>query len=201
MSVSKMWDEKFSRDGYLYGKAPNAYLKEIIDGFKTPKSILFLGEGEGRNACYAAKLGHSCHALDASRVGLDKLRTLAAEYGVEVETVLTDLQHWEPDDVYDAILCSYLHLPDPLRTESFTKALSSLRPGGLFAGEFFAKEQLKRTSGGPKDLDLLYSTDDFEKLAQPGYFIQELIQHEMLLDEGEGHQGQAVVIRAAIRHL
>lgn len=199
MSIAKMWDEKFSRDGYLYGKTPNVYLKEIIDGLGEPKSILFLGEGEGRNACYAARLGHRCHALDASAVGLEKLKTLAVECGVAVETTLLDLAHWEIDREYDAVLCSYLHLDEPLRSAAFAKALACLRPGGVFAGEFFAKAQIDKTSGGPKDADLLYSTGDFEKLLQPGYALETLVQCETALDEGGGHQGEAVVIRVAVR--
>ena len=61
-----MWDEKFGRDGYLYGKEPNVFLKNAIDAIEKPASILFLGEGEGRNAVYAASKGHKSFALDNS---------------------------------------------------------------------------------------------------------------------------------------
>lgn len=48
MSIQQIWNEKFSREGYLYGKEPNAFLKEQLKNIKAGSSILFLGEGEGR---------------------------------------------------------------------------------------------------------------------------------------------------------
>ncbi len=199
MGIGKMWDEKFSREGYLYGKLPNMYLQHIIEKLPPKSEILFLGEGEGRNACFAAKLGHICHAVDASKVGLQKLDAFAKECAVTVDTSLQDIADWEPAQSYDAILCSFLHLEEPLRTRTFVKALGALNQDGIFAGEFFSHAQATRDSGGPKDEKLLYDLRSFEKLKRPGFVCEELKTVVVELDEGEGHKGEAEVLRVRFR--
>ncbi|MEJ2468153.1 MAG: class I SAM-dependent methyltransferase, partial [Campylobacterales bacterium] len=95
--IGKIWNEKFSREGYLYGKEPNAYLKSVMETLPAGSRILFLGEGEGRNACYAAAKGFEAHAIDASDIGLKKLEQMASEQGVTVATMHLDLAEWEPE--------------------------------------------------------------------------------------------------------
>ena len=197
--IGKIWNEKFSREGYLYGKEPNAYLKSVMETLPAGSRILFLGEGEGRNACYAAAKGFEAHAIDASDLGLKKLQKMAAEQGVTVATMHLDLAHWEPEASFDAVLCSYLHLEEPLRSDVFVKALSVLNEGGVFAGEFFEKSQLTRDSGGPKAPELLYDLRSFEKLKRPWFVCETLEERTVALDEGRGHQGEAEVIRVRFR--
>jgi len=166
-SVEKMWNSKFSCEGYMYGKEPNQFLKQEIDKFKTPAKILFLGEGEGRNAVYAALNGHDATALDISSIGLKKAKKLAEEFNVDIKIVHTDIEKWQPLEKYDVVMSSYLHLNEPLRTKAFNKAMDVLEDSGLFIGEFFSKEQLSRSSGGPKSLDLLYSIESLQTIFQP----------------------------------
>lgn len=199
MKIGKVWNEKFSREGFLYGTKPNAYLKEVMDALPRGARILFLGEGEGRNACYAAENGLEAHAIDASEVGLEKLQEMARSRGVTVEVTHLDLAHWEPEETYDAVLCSYLHLEEPLRTAVFVKALAIVNRGGVFAGEFFATSQIERDSGGPKALELLYELKSFEKLKRPWFDVDMLEACSVELDEGKGHQGLADVIRVCFR--
>jgi len=198
--IGKIWNEKFSREGYLYGKTPNAYLKGVMETLPAGSRILFLGEGEGRNACFAAAQGFEAHAIDASDIGLRKLQAMAKDMGVTVTAIHLDLAEWEPDEIYDAVLCSFLHLEEPLRSDVFVKALSVLDEGGVFAGEFFATSQLQRDSGGPKAPELLYDVASFEKFKRPWFDCETLAAFSVELDEGPGHQGTADVIRVLFRH-
>lgn len=198
MNIGQMWDEKFGREGYLYGTEPNRFLKSVIDALPSGSRVLFLGEGEGRNACYAAAAGMVVSAIDASETGLQKLASLAASKHVSVTAIHLDLAFWEPEEHYDAILCAYLHLEEPLRSDVFVRALSAVAPGGIFAGEFFATSQIERNSGGPKALELLYDTQAFEKLQRP-WFDANIEALRVELDEGRGHQGTADVIQVHFR--
>ena len=202
MAIQKMWNEKFSRDGYLYGKNPNAFLAEK-SALLTPQSdILMLGEGEGRTAVYLASLGHKVTALDASDVGLEKCSALAAEMNVNVKTIHADLEVWRSERSYDAVMTSFLHLMEPLRSIAFSTSLESIRPGGFFIGEFFAVEQLSRDSGGPKMAELLYTLDSVTKIfKRDGFKVRVLEQCEDYLDEGSGHQGDAVLVRVIVQKL
>ena len=150
-----MWDEKFSREGFLYGLKPNEFLKNNFHKLEKSGDILFLGEGEGRTALYAASLGYKVSALDASEVGLQKTQARAKEMNVEVQTILADLDIYKYETRYSSILCSFLHLPNPLRREAFSKALRALKMNGLFMAEFFSTAQLPLKSGGPKMEELL----------------------------------------------
>lgn len=195
----EFWNERFGREGYFYGIHPNLYLKSHIDLLSANRTILFLGEGEGRNAIYAASLGHTVTALDASDIGLAKTAALAKERELEVTLVHTDLELWNPAESYDAIMCSFLHLSEPLRTEVFQKAISRLNPGGLFAGEFFSIDQLPKTTGGPKDETLLYSAKELRSILESApCSIIELCEIDTDLNEGKGHVGIASVVRMAV---
>lgn len=194
------WNERFAREDYFYGTEPNVYLKSLIDSLPENSDILFLGEGEGRNAVYAALAGHNVTALDASEIGLMKTMALADEKGCSLRPVLMDLDFWSPIEQYDAILCSFLHLPEPLRTKTFAKVMKVLNDGGLYGGEFFSIHQLPKSTGGPKDPELLYTANDLEKiLTSLPCEILELQETDTELSEGSGHVGLASVVRMKVR--
>lgn len=198
--MQRLWNEKFSREGYLYGKNPNRFLSTHIDGSTRASTILFLGEGEGRNACYAAMQGHSVTALDASDIGLRKAQELASAMDVVIETLQVDLEHWQTEVQYDTVMASFLHLKEPLRTLAFGKAIDALKPSGIFVAEFFSTKQLPLSSGGPKDVDLLYTVEALHKLFDRSdveiISLEEIVE---TLDEGRGHQGDAELIRVVVR--
>ncbi len=202
MSMQTMWNEKFSRDGYLYGKEPNAFLAANEPRLRPKSSLLMLGEGEGRTACYMALKGHEVSALDASDVGLEKTRALADEMGVSVETIHADLSVWKSQKSYDGVLTSFLHLPEPLRSKVFSDALDMLSAGGYFMGEFFSQKQLARDSGGPKILELLYTLESMQAIVtREDIEIIELNECVDHLSEGSGHQGEADLMRVIVKKL
>lgn len=194
MTQQEFWNGKFSRDGYLYGKNPNVFVEKCYLNFKKSQRVLCLGEGEGRNAVFLASKGYEVAALDASDVALKKLETFAQEKNVTVHTRCIDLNEWTPTKKYGAIVFSFLHLTSPEKKMLFSKIESALKGKGFLIAEVFSKNQLNYNSGGPKDEELLYSVDDF-KDAFPHSIIHKLEEVEVELDEGNGHQGRASVIR------
>lgn len=194
------WNERFGREGYFYGTTANRYLASHIDLLPPQQTILFLGEGEGRNAVYALECGHTVTALDAAEIGLAKTAQLAQSKGLEVSLIHTDLEFWNPTQPYDAIMCSFLHLYEPLRSEVFAKALEYLNEGGVFVGEFFSIHQFPKTTGGPKDINLLYSTDTLLSIleAMPCKIL-ELYEMDTQLREGLVHNGLASVVRLKVQ--
>lgn len=198
MEQQNFWNTKFLRDGYLYGKEPNNFLVSCEKNFKKSERLLCLGEGEGRNAIFFAKKGFKVAALDASDVGLEKLKTFASESNVEVKTKCLDLNDWEPSKKYGAILASYLHMYKKDRETLFEKIESSLKSTGFFVGEFFSTKQVNYTSGGPKDLELLYTVEDFENSFK-NCTVHKLEECNVTLSEGRGHQGEASVIRVILQ--
>ena len=199
MSIANVWDEKFQREGYVYGLYPNAFHVSESARLKSNSSILFLGEGEGRNACYFASRGFAATAIDASPVGLQKTNDLASQLNVIVETILQDLMHFEADQQYDALMASFLHLSEPWRTRIFREVINALKPGGFFIAEFFSQNQLQYSSGGPKNSDLLYTVDSLQDIFSISSAKIHLLEEVVAcLDEGRGHQGDAALIRMII---
>ncbi len=197
-----MWNEKFSKEGFMYGTECNVFIKDNILLVPSKSSVLCLGEGEGRNAVYLAQQGYIVEAIDASDVGLAKLDKRAQEEGVDIHSEVLDLKDWNPKKQYDAIVASFLHLTEPLRTEVFSKACDSLKPQGHIIMEFFSKDQFRDgfKSGGPKDLDLLYDVEElFPIFTRNDITIMQLSQEEDELNEGWGHQGKASLIRVIVK--
>ncbi|WP_428024545.1 class I SAM-dependent methyltransferase [Arcobacter sp.] len=194
MNQQEFWNSKFSRDGYLYGLEVNQFIKYCYDNFKKSQKVLCLGEGEGRNAIFLAKKGYEVEAIDASDVGLNKLYEQSKLENVEVKTTCIDINNWEPEKKYGAILFTFMHLKIEELKILLKKVENSLKEKGFFVVEVFSKNQIEKNSGGPKDLELLYSVDDFKDN------IKELKIHKLEeviveLNEGTGHQGEASVIR------
>ncbi|MDD2886235.1 MAG: methyltransferase domain-containing protein [Aliarcobacter sp.] len=199
MSQQIFWNGKFSKADYFYGTKPNQFLASKIELFKNHKKFLCLGEGEGRNAIFFAQNGFEVSAIDASDVGLAKLDSRSKEENLEIKTFCMDLNHWKADEKYDVIVASYLHMYKDEREKLFEKIENSLNSNGYFVGEFFSTKQLTYNSGGPKDLDLLYTVEDF---ANHFTLCKKNISEEIVtLDEGIGHQGVACVIRVVIQKI
>lgn len=199
MSQQIFWNNKFSKVDYFYGTKPNEFLASKLELIKDKKTLLCLGEGEGRNALFFAQNGLEVSAIDASDVGLAKLESKSKEENLDIKTIFMDLNHWEANIKYDVIAASYLHMYKNEREELFKKIEDSLNSGGYFIAEFFSTKQLTYNSGGPKDLDLLYKIEDFQNhfnLCEKN--ITEEIVH---LSEGIGHQGEACVIRVEIKKI
>lgn len=197
-----MWDNKFNRDDYLYGTEPNRYIESCSVDFQNGSKIICFGEGEGRNSIFFAKNGFQVTALDASRVGLDKAKKLAENSQVEIETVLSKIEDFKTSESYDYGVSSFMHLHRDDREAMFNSILNSLKNGGLFVGEFFSSNQLSYSSGGPKDIELLYSLDETKDILEKlNCKILELDEVLVDLNEGEGHRGEASVIRVKIEKI
>mgnify|MGYP000064795558 CR=1 FL=1 len=194
MNEQELWNKKFSRDGYLYGTNPNQFIKDASANFKKSQTVLCLGEGEGRNAIFLAKEGFVVEAIDASDIGLNKLFEQSKIEDVEIKTNCLDINDWQASKKYGVILFSFLHLKIDELKILIKKIESSLEEEGFFVCEVFSKRQIERNSGGPKDLELLYSIDDFKSNIKELkiHKLEEVITH---LEEGTGHQGEASVIR------
>ena len=196
--MNTIWDSRFSTEHYQYGKNPNEFLKRNLDSLPKGK-ILICAAGEGRDAIYAAKLGWEVIAFDQSVVGREKALALAKENKVEITYLIGDALTIELNESsFDAIASIFLHLPPELRTKFHQRAINWLKPNGVFILEGFSKNQLGNNSGGPKDLDWLFSK---EELAEDFSSLSNVkINYETrILDEGPLHQGNAELVHLVKR--
>ena len=192
--MQEMWNQRYAEKDFVYGKEPNQFFKEQIEKLN-PGKILLLGEGDGRNGIFSAKLGWEVDAFDFSEKAKEKALKYAESENVKISYTVSDLETAEiKENYYDAVGIVFLHLPEDLREKVHQKAQKSLKAGGTIILEVYEKEQLKYSSGGPKDIDLLYSLEDiftdFQDLE-----IQKFVKEIANLNEGQLHSGSAAVIR------
>jgi SAM-dependent methyltransferase len=148
-----MWNERYASDEFAYGTEPNSFLVQHANLLTSP--VLSLAEGEGRNAVFLASLGLDVLGVDASDVGLAKAQRLAASRGLSIRTEVADLASYEPpENHYGSVISISAHLPGKVRNRFYPHVERSLKPGGIFLLEAYAKAQISRNTGGPKDLDL-----------------------------------------------
>lgn len=197
--MSKFWDEKFNRDGFIYGTRPNAFLEAQTPLLTPGQSVLAPGDGEGRNGVWLAQRGLAVTAVDSSKIGQLKARQLAHDCGVTLDFQLADLLEWTwPEAAFDYVVSIFFHLHSADRPRLHAAMLGALKPGGRLIMEAFRPQQLDFTSGGPRDADLLY---DRQSLAQDfaNADILELADAAPILNEGPLHQGQAATVRLIAR--
>lgn len=196
---SSFWDERYGGEKFFYGTEANQFLVSQVGHFTPGGRLLCLGEGEGRNAVFLAGQGFEVTALDACATGLKKAEQLASQRGVKIQTLVADLNDFDPgDQCWDGILSIWCHLPSALRKRVHASCARALKPGGLFLLEAYRPAQLEMGTGGPKDVDMLPT---LESLRQDFPSLQALLAQELEREvlEGAGHTGASAVVQWVAR--
>ncbi|HAP36532.1 MAG TPA: SAM-dependent methyltransferase [Bacteroidetes bacterium] len=200
--MKTFWDERYSQKEYVYGTEPNEFFRDQLPLLE-PKSILLPAEGEGRNAVYAATRGWNVHAFDQSIEGRKKALALAAMHNVNITYEIADVLTVQlPHNHFDAIGLFFAHFHAQQREQIHARFLSSLRSNGTIIFEVFSTKQIEYQqqygSGGPQQKELLYTAGDVETLFV-GCDLLLLEEKEIVLNEGEFHNGKASVVRCVAR--
>jgi len=191
--MKEFWDDRFGSEDYVYGTAPNEFFKEQLDKFE-PGKLLLPGEGEGRNAVYAASKSWEVTAVDYSVIARKKALRLADRNDVQIDYSLMDLRYLRCRNGFDAIGLVFIHFRPEQRIAFHHHLIDCLKKGGIIIAEFFHKRQLENKTGGPPAIEMLYDEkelrDDFRSLR-----IGLLEEKKVHLTEGSYHKGIADVVR------
>lgn len=195
-----MWDERYDREDYLFGTEPNAFLVSQARRLRPDMRVLTVADGEGRNGVWLAGQGLHVTSVDVSPVGIAKAKRLAADRGVALEHVQADLGEWEwPEASYDLVVAIFIQFATPdLRGTIFSGMKRALAPGGLLLLEGYRPEQVAYGTGGPKQIDQLYTRE----LLETGFAdleILEIREHDTEIHEGAGHDGMSALIDLVAR--
>jgi hypothetical protein len=192
------WDQRYSEEGFAYGDGPNDFVRACAPRIPAGR-VLCLAEGQGRNAVHLAGLGFAVTAMDQSPVGMAGAAALATSRGVTLDTVVAGLEDFAiAPGAWQGIVCTFAHLPPPLRRRVHAAVVAGLAPGGVFILEAYGPRQLGLGTGGP---------DDPERLAGVGTLRAEFagldfeIAHEVERDvvEGRYHTGRASTVQLLAR--
>jgi SAM-dependent methyltransferase len=195
-----MWDQRYSEPGFAYGTEPNDFLAANAERhLPAGGEILCLAEGEGRNAVFLARLGFQVTGVDSSAVGLDKARRLAAQNGVDLQTVVADLRDFDLGVArWDGIVSIWCHTPPDLRARLHRSVVAALRPGGVLLLEAYTPEQLAYKTGGPPTAELTMTLAT-ARTELAGLDFLDAGERVREVHEGRYHDGTSAVLQVVAR--
>jgi len=189
------WQARFASADYAFGKEPNYFLKSCRKLLPRCGRALAVADGEGRNGVWLAGQGLDVVSLDFSPAAQSKARALAAERGVTVAFVKADVHAWDyPQATFDVVVEIFAQFSSPSqRAIKWRGMRRALKSGGLLIMQGYAPKQLQYGTGGPKQLDHLYTRTMLER--EFGDFRDlQVVEHELEMHEGASHAGMSAVI-------
>jgi SAM-dependent methyltransferase len=193
-----MWEQRYAVDHYHYGTEPNEFLRANV-AVLPGGAVLCLAEGEGRNAVFLAGTGREVHSVDLTEAGVAKTHRLAQGQGLRVAAVVGDLATFDlGTDRWDAMVSIFAHMPPAVRRDVHRRAVSALRPGGMFLLEAYTPAQIGRGTGGPSVAEMTMTLDGLrEELAGLEFLHGQELDREVI--EGAGHTGVGAVVQVIAR--
>jgi cyclopropane fatty-acyl-phospholipid synthase-like methyltransferase len=191
----EFWNQRFSGDTYLFGTEPNAFLLSQRKRLKPGMRALAVADGEGRNGVFLARLGLDVLSTDFSPVALEKARKLAAAAGVALGTECVDVATWDwGAPRFDVVAGIFIQFVGPAeRARMFANIKHVLKPGGLLLLEGYRPKQLEYGTGGPSQVENLYTRELLEEVFADMEILH-LAEHDSVIDEGERHKGMSALI-------
>ena len=175
------WDHRYTTEG-VRSTDPAAFLVEVAGRFPPKSMILDVGGGSGRNAIWLAQKGHRVTIVDISAEGLKLAAAAAAEAGVQVATVMADLDATPlPRGPWDVIVDFHF-----IKRHLFAQFMEVLCPGGLLVFCRATMKNLERNDRPPRPY-LLEQGEGWDLLAgfellvaREGWSIEERHEFEAL---------------------
>ena len=194
-SEYERWERRFSVPDYLFGTEPNAFLRSQAHMLPKSGAALAVADGEGRNGVWLAGRGLDVLAIEWSPSALAKATALAAQRGAALRTLQADIVRWQwPVAKFDVVVAIFIQFlaPDE-RRQVFAHMREALKPGGLLLMEGYRPEQLKYKTGGPSQVENLYTRALLE--AEFGGLSElQITEHDSMRSEGAGHAGISALI-------
>ncbi len=192
--MNDFWNERYNTKEYAYGEKPNQFFKQELEKLSLGK-ILFPAEGEGRNAVFAATLGWQVFAFDPSVEGKEKAGLLAQKHGVQIDYRIDNYENVSyQKEQFDCIVLIFAHMHPLKRNRYHQKLMTFLKPGGLLILEGFSKKQINNDTGGPRNVEMLFSKEELQNDFHTFSNIT-IEETNVIFDEGHFHTGTASVIR------
>lgn len=208
MSEYDRWETRYASKDYVFGKAPNYFLAACQHLLPKSGKALAVADGEARNGVWLAEQGLDVLSLDFSPSAQAKGRLLAAERGIAVAPApgarLTfeqaDVHAWlYPDSTYDVVVEIFTQFSTPPeRAQKWAGMRRTLKPGGLLILQGYTPRQLHYGTGGPKEVEHLYTQAMLEQ-GFAGFRDMRFVEEELEMHEGDRHSGMSAVIGLTAR--
>jgi SAM-dependent methyltransferase len=195
LSEFERWESRYAGADYAFGKEPNYFLASCKGLLPKSGRVLAVADGEGRNGVWLAENGLDVVSIDFSPTALRKARGLAVEHHVTVTFLQADVHTWEyPDASFDVVVEIFTQFSSPAeRAMKWASMRRALKPGGLLIIQGYTPKQLTFGTGGPKQVENLYTRAMLER-AFRDFRDTKIIEEEREIHEGTSHGGMSAVI-------
>jgi hypothetical protein len=111
-----------------------------------------------------------------------------------------DVHSWEyPEAAFDVVAEIFTQFSSPAeRAGKWQGMRTALKPGGLLIIQGYTPKQLQYGTGGPKQVENLYTPAMIED-AFRGFRDMRITEEELEMDEGSAHRGMSAVINFTAR--
>jgi SAM-dependent methyltransferase len=194
------WQTRYATPEYAFGKSPNYFLESCKRLLPRSGRALAVADGEGRNGVWLAEQGLDVVSIDFSPAAQRKAKALAAERDVKVTFELVDVHNWNyPSAAFDVVAEIFTQFSNPAdRARKWAGMLKALKPGGLLIVQGYTPKQLEYGTGGPKEIENLYTRAMLEQ-EFGGLRELSLVEEERDIHEGTSHGGMSAVINLTAR--
>lgn len=195
-----MWEERFSKPGYLFGTEPVPFLLKHQGRFAPGQRVLSIAEGEGRNAVHLARQGLEVTGVEFAPSAVAKAKELAVRNDVTPQFLQADLFEWDwPEAEYDIVIGLFFQFVGPeARDVIWRNMLRAVKPGGLVMIHGYTPDQIALGTGGPPNAENMYTTDSFDAVFAG---CDVLVCEEYLAEQrsGSAHVGMSALIDFIVR--
>lgn len=126
------YDELYGTQQDALGAPTKVFVDFFAQRADETLNVLDIGCGQGRDALFIARAGHSVVGVDLSPNGVRDMLAVAKKEGLAVEGIVTDISEFVPEQSFDILLIDRtLHmLPEPARLAALAQLIPAVVPGG-----------------------------------------------------------------------
>jgi SAM-dependent methyltransferase len=199
-SEYERWENRYRVPGYAFGTEPNYFLASCKALLPRSGRALAVADGEGRNGIWLAESGLDVLSIDFSPSAQEKARALAKQRGVSITIEQADVHNWDyPDAAFDVVVEIFTQFSSPAeRAKKWAGMRKALKPGGLLIIQGYTPKQLQYGTGGPKQVENLYTRAMLEAAFGDLRDVT-IVEEELEIHEGTSHGGMSAVINLTAR--
>jgi SAM-dependent methyltransferase len=200
VSEYERWEDRYRVPDYVFGKEPNYFLVSCKALLPRSGKALAVADGEGRNGIWLAEQGLEVLSLDFSPSAQQKARALAKQRGVTLTIAQADVHTWDyPEAAFDVVVEIFTQFSTPAeRAKKWAGMRKALKRGGLLIIQGYTPKQLQYGTGGPKQVENLYTRAMLEE-AFRDFRDMKIVEEEIEIYEGTSHGGMSAVINLTAR--
>ena len=199
-SEYERWENRYRVPGYAFGTEPNYFLASCKALLPRSGKALAVADGEGRNGIWLAEQGLDVLSIDFSPTAQEKARALAKQRGVSLTIAPADVHAWDyPEAAFDVVVEIFTQFSSPAeRAKKWAGMRKALKPGGLLIIQGYTPKQLQYGTGGPKQVENLYTRAMLEAAFGDLRDVT-IVEEELEIHEGTSHGGMSAVINLTAR--